>query len=163
MGDPDLNLESRLAVPQLFFEDCTVGASFRTPGRTITEADITTFAGLSGDYNPLHTDAEFCRDTAFGKPVAHGLLVLAITSGLTARLPLLSGLQGSILGLVNLECRWRAPVFAGDTITVKVDIEDVTETSKPDRGIVLLNRTAQNQTGQDVMLSGWKLMVKRNP
>lgn len=161
MADVETTLEVRLAVPQLFLEDCAVGATFITPGRTITETDIAAFAGLSGDYNQLHTNAEFCKATTFGKPVAHGLLVLSITSGLTARLPLLTGLQNSILGLVNLECRWRAPVFSGDTISVRVEISDVTETSKPDRGIVLLNRTAQNQSGQDVMLSDWKLMIKR--
>lgn len=156
-------LENTLALPQLFYEDCDLGSEFVTPGRTILESDIAQFAGLSGDYNRLHTDAEFSSKTAFGKPVAHGLLVLSITSGLTARLPLLKGLEGSILGLANLECRWRAPTFAGDTIKVRVAIAERSDTSKPDRGIVRLDRTAINQRGEGVMLSEWKLLIKRRP
>ena len=162
MDDRDLTaLENTLALPQLFYEDCDLGSEFVTPGRTILESDIAQFAGLSGDYNRLHTDAEFSSKTAFGMPVAHGLLVLSITSGLTARLPLLNGLEGSILGLANLECRWRAPTFAGDTIKVRVTIAERSESSKPDRGIICLDRTAFNQRGEDVMLSEWKLLVKR--
>lgn len=157
------DLEKALTVPQLYFEDCDLGSTFVTPGRTMLESDIAQFAGLSGDYNRLHTDAEFCSNTAFGKPVAHGLLVLAVTSGLTARLPLLMGLEGSILGLANLQCRWRAPTFAGDTIKVRVTVAARNETSKPDRGIVQLDRTAFNQRGEDVMLSEWKLLLKRRP
>ena len=155
------NLEKALSVSQLFYEDCDLGSEFVTPGRTILESDIALFAGLSGDYNRLHTDAEFSSKTAFGKPVALGLLVLSSTSGLTARLPLLRGLEGSILGLANLECRWRAPTFAGDTLKVRDTVADRTETSKPARGIVRLDRTAVNQRGEDVMLSEWKLLVKR--
>lgn len=154
-------LERALSISQLFFEDCDLGSEFVTPGRTILESDIAQFAGLSGDYNRLHTDAQFSSKTAFGKPVAHGLLVLSITSGLTARLPLLKGLEGSILGLANLECRWQAPTFAGDTISVRVTVADRVETSKSDRGVIRLDRTAFNQNGDDVMFSEWKLLVKR--
>ena len=65
----------------MYFEDFEVGARFVTAGRTVTESDVMSFAGLSGDMNPLHVDREFARGTAFGEPVAHGLLVLSIAAG----------------------------------------------------------------------------------
>jgi len=142
------------------FEDLAVGDSFRSPARTVTESDITAFAGLSADYNGLHTDAEFAKGTAFGQRIAHGLLVLAITSGLASRMPLMRFLEPSIMGLLNLECRWRAPTFIGDTIHVDVRVADKRTTSKPDRGVVTLERLAVNQRGETVMESAWTLLVR---
>ena len=72
----------------LYFEDIPLGQVFRSTGRTITEADIVAFAGLSADYNPLHVDAHYAAATPLGGRVAHGLLVLSITTGLTTRLPI---------------------------------------------------------------------------
>jgi acyl dehydratase len=69
----------------LYFEDFQVGQRFTTPARTVTEADIVHFAGVSGDYNPIHTDAEFTRSTPFGARIAHGLLVLSMLTGLRQR------------------------------------------------------------------------------
>ena len=75
----------------LWFEEFEVGQRIITPGRTITESDIVSFAGLSGDYNQIHTNAEFSSKTPFGKRVAHGLLVLSIASGLAMRTGVLEG------------------------------------------------------------------------
>lgn len=69
----------------MYFEDFEVGQRFVTPGRTVTEADVVNFAGVSGDYNPIHTDAEFAKSTPFGQRIAHGLLVLAMLTGLRQR------------------------------------------------------------------------------
>ena len=66
----------------LYFDDVEVGQEFISNGRTVTEVDVVNFAGVSGDYNPIHTDHEFAKTTPFRKPVAHGLLIWAISSGL---------------------------------------------------------------------------------
>ena len=97
----------------LTYEDLNVGDTFTTSARTVTEADVVNFAGLSADYNSLHVDAEFAGTTPHGGRIAHGLLVLAITSGLCTRLPLMKFLEPSILGLANLECKFRLPCKIG--------------------------------------------------
>ncbi len=144
----------------LCFEDLRAGDRFETAGRTITEADIVNFAGLSADYNALHVDAQFAAGTAHGGRIAHGLLVLAIASGLCTRLPMMKFLEPSIIGLANLECRWLKPSKIGDTIHVVLSIEDKLEGRKPDRGTLVMKRTAINQHGDPVMESTWKIVVK---
>lgn len=144
----------------IFFEDLVPGQRFVTSARTVTEADIVGFAGLSGDYNRLHVDAEFAAATPFGERVAHGLLVLAIASGLSTRLPMSERLQPNILGLLDLQCRWPAPTRIGDTIRVVLTITDCARTSRSDRGVVTMTRDVVNQRGETVMASTWKLLVR---
>lgn len=144
----------------LCFEDFTVGDAFTTSGRTITEADVVNFAGLSADYNALHVDADFAATTLHGGRIAHGLLVLAISSGLCTRLPLMKYLEPSILGLKSLECRFMKPCKLGDTIHVRLEIADTMPGKKPDRGTIAMKRVAVNQHGEDVMESIWHLVVK---
>ncbi|HEY3313757.1 MAG TPA: MaoC/PaaZ C-terminal domain-containing protein, partial [Bacillota bacterium] len=118
-----------------YFEDFEVGEEQVTPARTITETDVVNFAALSGDYNPLHTDEEFMRQSQFGRRIAHGLLVLAVSHGLVFRLGLLEGTVIAFLGIESLE--FKAPTFFGDTIHVVVKVIDKRESkSKPDRGVV---------------------------
>src|SRR5690606_15566410 len=107
----------------VFYEDFTIGDSYKTSARTITEADVVNFAGLSADYNSLHVDAEFAGQTPHGGRIAHGLLVLSVASGLCSRLPLMKFVEPSILGLKNLECRFLKPCKIGDTIHVRLSIE----------------------------------------
>jgi acyl dehydratase len=146
----------------VYFDDLTVGQTFVTAGRTVTEADVAAFAGLSGDYNPLHTDKHYAASqTSFGERIAHGLLVLAIASGLTTRLPISQAMQENVLGLLNLETKWPTPTRFGDTLRVRVTIEDLRETTRPSRGVVTMRRDAINQDDELVMTSEWKLLVRR--
>jgi acyl dehydratase len=147
----------------LFYDDISVGDRFRTAGRTVTEADIVGFAGLSGDFNSLHVDAEFAATTATGQRIAHGLLVLAIASGLSTRLPLMKLIEKSILGLAGLECKWLKPTVIGDTLHVQVEIAAKEPGRKPDRGTLVLKRAAVNQRGETVMESVWRIVVKTRP
>jgi acyl dehydratase len=119
----------------LYFEDVEVGFRFETPRRTVTEADLAAFAGVSGDFNPLHTDAVFAADSIYGERIAHGALVLSITTGLRQRVGLF---DGTLMGLLEIR-RWRfaAPVLIGDTIRVVCEITELRETSRPDRGIMV--------------------------
>src|SRR5262249_3155982 len=96
----------------LYFDDVEVGQEWRSLGRTITETDIVNFAGLSGDFNPIHIDHQFARTTPFRRPIAHGLLVFSIASGLGLFAPPMRTL--AILSI--REWHFKAPVFPGDTI-----------------------------------------------
>ncbi|MBI2468219.1 MAG: MaoC family dehydratase N-terminal domain-containing protein [Candidatus Rokubacteria bacterium] len=141
-----------------YFEDIRIGDEYLSPGRTVTEADIVAFAGLSGDYNVLHTDAEFMKSSIFGERIAHGLLGLAISSGLGTRaLPR----PFATLAFLGLRWRFKAPIKIGDTIKVRIQVTEKRETSKPDRGIVVLQRSVLNQRGEVVQEGETDLMVER--
>ena len=99
----------------LYFEDFQVGDEFHSVSRTITESDVVNFAGLSGDFNQIHTDDEFAKTTIFKGRIAHGLLGLAVISGLAARLGFV---EGTTIALRNIEWKFKNPIRAGDTIRV---------------------------------------------
>jgi acyl dehydratase len=143
-----------------YFEEIQVGDEYLSPGRTVTEADIVAFAGLSGDYNVLHTDAEFMRTSIFGERIAHGLLGLAISSGLGTRaMPR----QFATLAFLGLRWRFKGPIKIGDTIKVRLNVAEKRETSKPDRGIVTIRRVVLNQHGETVQEGDTEIMVERRP
>jgi len=141
-----------------YFEDIQVGDEYVSPGRTVTEADIVAFAGLSGDYNVLHTDAEYMKTSIFGERIAHGLLGLSISSGLGSRAVVRPFATIAFLGL---HWRFKGPIKIGDTIKVRMRVSDKKETSKPDRGIVTLQRSVLNQRGEVVQEGDTELMIER--
>jgi len=143
----------------MYFEDFQVGSVLVSPARTITSTDIVNFACLSGDFNEVHTNFEYCRSTQFGEPIAHGPLVYAIAGGLTYA----SGINdGTLLALLEIT-NWRmlAPVKHGDTIRVYATVTAVKPSSKPDRGAVTLQRSVRNQHGQDVQQMTATLLYRR--
>jgi acyl dehydratase len=155
-----------LAVSQnhrLYFEDLPLDQTFVTSGRTITEADVVAFAGLSGDFNSLHTDEQFAASTAFGGRIAHGLLVLSVASGLTTRLPVLQALQPSLLGMTDVTCRWLAPTRIGDTVRVELTFTAAQLTRSGTRGRVTERRVVLNQEDVTVIDSQWTLLVATRP
>lgn len=154
----DLNEIDRFDV---YFEDLGIGQQFKSQGRTLTEADIVNFAGLSGDFNALHMDESYAATSQHGTRIAHGLLVLAIASGLSSRMTLMRGMERTLLGLANLQCRWLKSTKIGDTLHVAAEILELTPSSKPDRGTVVMRRSAINQHGEVVMESEWKIVLKR--
>lgn len=142
----------------LHFEDFTVGQSFVTTGRTVGEADVLMFAGLSGDYTRIHMDAEFAKASIFGGRVAHGALGITIMTGLLTQL---GTMTDTAMGLLEMSCRFTAPLRLGDTIRVKQTVADKRETSKPDRGIVTFDLVLLNQRGETVIAGSEKIMVRR--
>src|SRR6185503_7014778 len=110
-----------------FFSDFQVGQAFTSVGRTVTEADVVLFAGLSGDYNPLHTDETFAAKTPFGRRIAHGMLSVAISTGLGQTLGIF---EGTTIALVGQTFEYKGPVFFGDTIRLRLTVESVTPSSK---------------------------------
>lgn len=149
---------------RLYFDDLEPGQTWESPRRTVTEADVVQFAGLSGDYNALHTDAVFAADHPFGQRAAHGLLTLAITSGLTTRMLVYRLMDGARLALTELRCKWRAPVLMGDTIHVELRIgEKSLSPKRPGTGRVVMHRTIRNQRGEVVAESEWTALMKCRP
>jgi acyl dehydratase len=145
--------------PRRHFDEIAIGEEYESPGRTVTEADIVIFAGLSGDYNVVHTDAEFMKTSIFGERIAHGLLGLAIQSGLLAR----AMTPYAIIAFTGLRWKFKAPIKIGDTIRVRGKVMDKTDGSKPDRGVVTLARTVLNQRDEVVQEGETDLVVERRP
>lgn len=132
----------------LFFEDWTLGETYLTPRRTVTQTDIVNFACLSGDFNAPHVDHEFCKEQPYGEPIAHGPLVLAIAGGLMCQ----SGVNdGTIVAMMGTD-EWRIhkPVKHGDTLHVVMVPREKRRTSKGDRGIVTFDREIRNQRDEAV-------------
>lgn len=128
-----------------------------TAGKTITEADIVNFAGISGDWNRIHLDEEFAKKTIFGRRIAHGLLTLAITSGLITRLRLT---EDSLIAFYGIEkLRFTKPVFIGDTIRAVIEVEG--KEDKGDYGVVAFKISTLNQNDEVVMVATFKTAVKK--
>lgn len=148
----------RLARPQgLFFEEFIIGDQTESVGRTITEADVVNFAGISGDYNLIHTDAEYSRGHMFGQRVAHGLLVLSIASGLAVRLGFM---EDTILAFRGLEWKFAAPVFIGDTIRLRVTVEATKPMTRLGGGLVTLKMEVVNQKDEVVNRGAWEVLCR---
>jgi len=137
-----------------------VGEKTVSPGRTITEADIVMFAGISGDWTELHTNAEYMKNSPFGQRIAHGMLTLSVASGLALRTmqkPQLEVL--AFLGMDNV--RFTAPVFIGDTIKVESEvIEARPSKSRPGAGILKFRNIVKNQREEVVATYETALMVR---
>ena len=146
----------------LYFEDLEVGLSWRTAGRTITEADIVAFAGISGDFNPIHVDAEHAAGTDFGQRIAHGALVLAVATGLRQQEGRLRGTLKAWLGL--RDWRFRAPVLVGDTISVVNRVSSLDAARDPRDGMLVQDVEVHNQR-EEVVAAGQfvTLMRRRGP
>lgn len=144
----------------LYFEEFELGREYVTRSRTITEADVVAFAGLSGDFNPLHVDEEFGKTTIFGTRIAHGLLGLSVASGLINQLGI--G-EGTVMAFLGLTWNFKGVIRFGDTITVRQTVSEKRETSKSDRGILRMAIAVLNQHGEVVQDGEHVLMVKRRP
>src|SRR6184192_2490009 len=120
----------------LYFEDLTLGEEWESLARTVTEADIVNFAGISGDFNPIHIDHEFAKTTPFRRPIAHGLLVFSIGSGLGVNSPPMR-----TLAVMEIrEWHFRGPIFIGDTIRVHSTITAKETRSRGRRGVITWHR-----------------------
>lgn len=145
----------------MYWEDFTVGQVLRTPARTITSTDIVNFACLSGDFNEVHTNWEYCKTTPFGEPIAHGPLVYGIMGGLQYA----SGINdGTLLALLQVD-KWRmlAPVKHGDTLHAEATVMETKASSKPDRGVVRMARRFLRHDGTAVQEMEVMLMYRRRP
>lgn len=141
-----------------YWEDFQVGDQFTTASRTVDSAAITLFAGLSGDFNPLHIDEVLMAETPFGTRIAHGMLVASISTGQLNQLGLF---EGTTIALMGMTLKWTAPVKPGDTIHTELSVTAVEPHKKPDRGLVTLMVRVLNQRDEVCMESQQVVLVKR--
>lgn len=133
------------------------GTTLVTPGKTIGEGDVNLFAGLVGDFTPIHVDERFARSTPHGRRIAHGPLTMSTAIGMLTQ----TGMLGEkVIGLVNLNWDFSAPVALGDTIRSTVTVETLRPTSKPGRGLAVLAFAVENQHGQVVQTGRMTVVVR---
>lgn len=145
----------------LWFEEFEPGQRLITSGRTVTEADVVNFAGLSGDYNPVHVDARYSAQSGFGQRVAHGILVISIVSGLLVQTGLLDGTLGAFREIKRW--KFKAPIFIGDTVRAEMTILETRTLKGVDGGIVEIGLKVLNQDGDVVMTGNWSTLVLNRP
>jgi acyl dehydratase len=142
----------------LTFDEFEVGNTFTSQSRTVTEADVVSFAGISGDFNPLHTDAQFASETPFGERIAHGMLLAAMATGMANWTGVF---EGTTIALMEQVIRYRSVTKLGDTVHLELTVTDRKTTSKPDRGVVIFESQILNQRGEVVIEGQWTLMMRR--
>lgn len=141
----------------LHYEDFAVGYSMKTIGRTITETDIVNFAGLSGDFNRIHTDAVYAAKDSFGQRVAHGMLVQSIATGLAVQ----SGImEGTVLAFRELTCKFSLPIFIGDTVHVVLEVIDKKLFRRLGGGNIVIKYAVMNQDEKAVQRGEWVMLIK---
>jgi 3-hydroxybutyryl-CoA dehydratase len=143
-----------------YFEEIEVGQTLVTAGRTVTEADIVSFAGLSGDYNQIHTDAVYAEASMFGQRVAHGLLVVSIITGLVVQTGLM---EGTILAFRELEWKFSRPVFIGDTVKARLEIVEKKALPRLGGGNVIAKISVVNQNDEILQRGNMALLLASAP
>lgn len=151
-------MESKLSGPRgRYFEEFDIGQALVTAGRTITESDIVSFAGLSGDYNQMHVDAEYSAKGEFGQRVAHGLLVLSVAVGLIVQTGLM---EGTVLAFREIEWKFSRPVFIGDTVRARLEISEMKPLPRLGGGSIIAKTSILNQSDQIVHKGRMVLLVR---
>ena len=145
----------------LYFEDISVGDRFTSLGRTICEADFVNFAGVSGDFSPLHVDEEFGKTTVFGGRIAHGLLTLSVAQGLLSQLATFKTTVVALLRMKNVG--FLAPVRVGDTIHAELVIKGKKKTKRRDQGLVSAIVSVKNQRNTKVLTLDYDILVRTRP
>lgn len=141
----------------LYFEDFTIGLKLRTAGRTITEADIVNFAGVSGDYNQIHTNAAYAAGDTFGQRVAHGLLVQSIATGLAVQAGFI---EGTVLAFRELDCKFSLPTYIGDSVHVTIEVLETKPFPRLKGGNITMKYAVINQKDEAVQRGNWIMLIK---
>jgi len=144
----------------LYFEEFEDGVTLMTRGRTITEADLVSFAGLTGDYNPMHTDAEYCKNSFMGQRVAHGMLIMSYAVGQAYQLGIL---ERTVLAFRALEVKFSVPVLIGDTIRVELTVSETKSAERLGGGTVDLKFRILNQDDKAVQRGTMTLLMASKP
>ena len=144
----------------LYFEEFEVGRTLRTRGRTITEADLLQFAALTGDFNPMHTDAEYSRDSFMGQRVAHGMLTISYAVGQAYQLGIL---ERTVLGFRGLEMKFSSPVYIGDTIHAELKVAETKAARRLGGGVVTLDIRILKQDGAVAQKGSLSLLMMSKP
>jgi acyl dehydratase len=141
----------------MYFEEFEPGLEILTAARTITETDVVNFAGLSGDFNFIHTDAEGARQTPYGQRIAHGMLVASIASGLAVQQGFI---DGTTLAFRELTWKFTKPVLIGDTIRVRIKVLETKAMAQLGGGLVTFETRVVNQRDELVHKGEWRMLIK---
>lgn len=144
----------------LHFEDFVPGNEYFSASRTVTEADVVNFAGLSGDFNPLHTDQTFAEKTAAKERIAHGMLSMSVATGLANQMGIF---EGTTLALIQQTIRYRGMVRFGDTLRLVMKVKECSEMRRTGGGTVVFDVPVLNQRDETVITSEWTLLIARRP
>jgi 3-hydroxybutyryl-CoA dehydratase len=145
----------------LYFEEFSVGQKVSTVGRTIGEGDIFNFAGLTGDFNQIHTDAAFASKTQFGQRIAHGLLGLSVATGLIMRTGFL---EGTVLAFREInEWKFVKPFFIGDTISAELTVSETKALPRIGGGAITASVAVKNQIDEICQRGSLNLLVLSKP
>ena len=145
----------------MYFEEFEIGQQIVSVGRTVTESDIVNFAGLSADFNEIHTNAIYSEETPFGQRVAHGILGLSIASGLAWQTGVL---EGTIIAFREINSwRFSKPVYIGDTLRVVMEIKATKAIPRAGGGTVVIQLDVQNQNEETVMKGSWTVLMSSKP
>ena len=151
---------ARPPVRGMYFEDFEAGLEIHSGARTITETDIVNFAGLSGDFNFIHIDAEASKETPFGQRVAHGMLVASIATGLAVQQGFI---DGTTLAFRELSWKFTKPVLIGDTIRLQVKVIETKAMPRMGGGLVTFEARVVNQHEDVVHKGEWRMLIKSRP
>jgi len=144
-----------------YYEEFSVGEVLVTGRRTIDAGEVSRYAGLSGDFNPLHVDAEYAKTTPFGERVAHGILTLAVSNG---QQNLGGWFEGTTLALLGVDgLRFTAPVKFGDTVHTEMTVKAMRPSAKPDRGVIVFDVMVRNQRGDAVCTYQETVLMRKKP
>ncbi len=145
----------------MYFEEFEAGQRIISAARTVTETDIVMFAGLSGDFNQIHTDAEYSKNTPFGARVAHGLLGFSIASGLLVQTGFM---EGTIMAFREInEWKFIKPIFIGDTIHVEAEVKEAKAIPRIGGGSIIIVLDVKNQNGETLMKGSWTALIAGRP
>jgi 3-hydroxybutyryl-CoA dehydratase len=144
-----------------YFEEFKIGDKIITAGRTVTESDIVSYAGLSGDFNQIHTDAAYASTQMFKQRVAHGLLGLSIASGLAVQTGFM---EKTVMAFREiLEWKFSKPIFIGDTISVDIEVLELKAMPRLGGGSVTIKLTVKNQHDDVVQQGTWLALMLSKP
>lgn len=144
----------------LFYEDYEVGQKLTTRGRTITESDIVQFGTLTGDFNPMHFDADYMQGHMLGKRVAHGMLTISYAVGQAYQLGFM---EQTVLSFRAIEMKFSVPVYIGDTIHVEITVKEKKDAARLGGGIVTMEARIINQEGKAVQKGTWTVLIASKP
>jgi len=158
MSDTDLSTDHAPLRGGLYFEEFFEGMRIDTAARTITEADLVGFAGISGDFTALHMDEETSRKGPFRGRIAHGMLIQSIATGLAIQTRIF---EGTIAALVGMDIRWKSPVFPGDTVRLGLEVSRVDPEPSKRSGEITLDCQVLNQEGVVCVQGNWVVLILR--
>jgi 3-hydroxybutyryl-CoA dehydratase len=144
----------------MYYDEFEVGQTLVTRGRTVTEADIVQFGALTGDFNPMHMDAEYSKTSFMGQRVAHGMLGISYAIG---QLYQLGVLDGTILAFRELEAKFSVPILIGDTIKIHAIVREKKDAARLGGGLVTFDLKILNQEGKTVTKAGVTLLMASKP